>query len=793
MDDQPYFLQRLGLVPGADERTIRRAYARELKLIDQEADPGGFQSLRESYDTALFWARRSAEIDIVDVVDMGFDTNTHVEAPGDKAAGVLTADRAVEIAEAPIHILPLQARENTHTDRSQGYHKTSDVDLDQGDSEARASEVFSEFLERCKTIPNERPVTDDLPWQRELRNCLEDARLINIVARDSFERQVASLLADGWQLGHEALFVAAIKVFGWNMDRRRIIGLGRAGLMLDAAIDQRAMYDMQDDDEQERQRQLIARLRDARPASTSELVGNSATLATLVARFPTWLVVITSGDNIMRWRELESRVPQWRRKLTFAGWRKASPRAFGERRTGMNWGWLIFMVIMMGGRLLMSDFGSNKPAERSTQQRGEITVEFLDRGNKLMEAGDFDGAVAAFSEAITHDPNDAMAFADRGLALIWAGHEDTAVTDLERAAQLDASNPVVYRARGVLAIRAGQYSAAIEDFTQSLKLEPERESSHFYRGLAFERDKQQDKALADANEAIRLLPTYSDAYLLRARIFAARGEKVKVTEQADAVIATNPGNADAYITAAKIHQLVGGDKGAMAALDRGIAVSPTASLYMFRENLYPKADIVNRRHDIMAALSLSPHFLDALRARANLELDARKYKDAEVAFSAAIAEKSLPDDEKALFLAGRGIAYTQLGDRPHAESDFTDARQTARTSTGLNEVCWYLATRNVALQSALAACDAALVKNAKHVAAIDSRAFVLLRMARYQDAITTYDTSLRLRPEFAGSLFGRGIAKRRLGDRSGGDADLKAAIAAAPAILKEYADIGVVP
>lgn len=807
MNDQPYFLQRLGLAQGADERTIRRAYARELKLIDQEADPGGFQFLRESYDTALYWARRSVEID---TVDTGFDANGHVATPGDEAPDVLTMDRAIENVETPIHILSFDAQENTPAAHFEDDHRVRDLGLglDEGDSEARACEVFSEFQERCKAIPEERPATEDLPWQRELRNCLDDERLINIVARDSFERQVANLLADGWRAGHEALFVAAIKVFSWNKDRRRITGLGQAGMMLDAAIDQRTMYDTQDYDERERQRELIARLRDAKPASKRELIGNSATLATLVARFPAWLAVITSGDNIMRWRELDAEIPRWQRKLTITGWRKASPQVYGERRASVNWAWIFLVATLMLGRMLASDHGSNKPAEQSVKQEGESTANFVEQsvkqgrestanfveqGNNLLNSGDYDGAVAALSEAITHDPNNAMAFADRAMALIWAGHEDTAVKDLERAAQLDASNPVVYRGRGVLAVWAGQNTVAIDDFTQSLKLEPHNTFSLFWRAMAFDRDKQQDKALADANEVIRLRPTHIGAYQLRARIFAARGETGKVTEQADAVIAANSDNADAYIAAAEMHQLVGGHKEAMAILDSGIAVKPTPSLYMFRENLHPKADIADRRHDIMAALSLNPHFPDALSKRANLELDARKYNEAVAAFSAAIAEGSLSANQKAVLLAGRAIAYAKLGDKPHAESDFTAVTQTALTSPTLNNVCWYVATRKVELQFALATCDAALAKNPKNAAAIDSKGFVLLRMARYRDAVESYDNALRLRPDFASSLFGRGIAKRRLGDQAGGDADLKAATTAVPSIAKEYADIGVTP
>lgn len=55
-------LAQLGLRPDADARSVRRAYAQQLKRIDQATQPREFQALREAYELALHaLARQAAE------------------------------------------------------------------------------------------------------------------------------------------------------------------------------------------------------------------------------------------------------------------------------------------------------------------------------------------------------------------------------------------------------------------------------------------------------------------------------------------------------------------------------------------------------------------------------------------------------------------------------------------------------------------------------------------------------------------------------------------------------------
>jgi tetratricopeptide (TPR) repeat protein len=75
--------------------------------------------------------------------------------------------------------------------------------------------------------------------------------------------------------------------------------------------------------------------------------------------------------------------------------------------------------------------------------------------------------------------------------------------------------------------------------------------------------------------------------------------------------------------------------------------------------------------------------------------------------------------------------------------------------------------------------------------AIDSRAFTYLKLGQLDDAIVDYDAALRLNPKLAVSLYGRGLAKLKKGDASGGNADIAAAKAIRGDIADEFARYGV--
>ena len=64
-------------------------------------------------------------------------------------------------------------------------------------------------------------------------------------------------------------------------------------------------------------------------------------------------------------------------------------------------------------------------------------------------------------------------------------------------------------------------------------------------------------------------------------------------------------------------------------------------------------------------------------------------------------------------------------------------------------------------------------------------------LRRHDAAIADYDVALKLNPKLAGSLYGRGLAKRRTGDAAGAEADIAAATALQANVAARFAGYGV--
>lgn len=346
--DVPWFLQRLALDGAADQRAIRRAYAREVKRIDQGADAEGFQLLREAYETALRWEqyqRYSAQQDAdaaPDGMANAVPTASHGGSDAARPAAVPDALPASgpeggSAASAP----PGAVATGGPTDPEPSGAPTASSPDPLQFSQQLSADVFEAFIAGCSGLAQGRTLRDAAAWEQHLRTCLHDDRLMNLAARDIFEARIVHLLASGWRSGHETLLEAAADVFHWRSDRHRLRQFGHAGALLDRAIDERSMFDNQEPEHQAAQRQVIARLRDGDVPDSQQLRADMPLVEQLVTRFPTWLELVTSTENIEQWRAFHAALPpEQRHAMQAVAERQAEPvhkSGWGTARSVVFW------------------------------------------------------------------------------------------------------------------------------------------------------------------------------------------------------------------------------------------------------------------------------------------------------------------------------------------------------------------------------------------------------------------------------------------------------------------------
>ena len=94
------------------------------------------------------------------------------------------------------------------------------------------------------------------------------------------------------------------------------------------------------------------------------------------------------------------------------------------------------------------------------------------------------------------------------------------------------------------------------------------------------------------------------------------------------------------------------------------------------------------------------------------------------------------------------------------------------------------------LVEALNDCNEALKLVPNNVDARDTRGFIHLKLGDYPVAINEYNASLQLDPNRSRALYGRGLARLKSGDRTGGEADMAAAVRIAPRTKEDFARFG---
>src|SRR6266481_4148763 len=133
------------------------------------------------------------------------------------------------------------------------------------------------------------------------------------------------------------------------------------------------------------------------------------------------------------------------------------------------------------------------------------------RGAAYYDKGEFDRAIADFSQAIKLDPNYALAYNNRGFAYFRKNDFDRAIVDYTEAVKRNPNYALAYNNRGNAYFRTNDYDRAISDYSEAIRRNSNYPIAYDNRGFAYAQKNDYDHALADYDEAVRRNPRLASA------------------------------------------------------------------------------------------------------------------------------------------------------------------------------------------------------------------------------------------------------------------------------------------
>ena len=198
------------------------------------------------------------------------------------------------------------------------------------------------------------------------------------------------------------------------------------------------------------------------------------------------------------------------------------------------------------------------------------------RGNAYYAKGDYDRAIANYSEAIKFDPKFADAYLNRGYAYRVKGDNDRATADLDtakgRAEEAERQRLAAVEAewwqRKAKAEADAEAQRKAADALADPKAAQERRSQDLVRsGIEHHNKGDYDRAIADYSEAIRLDPKYAFAHYSRGNAYYAKGDYDRAIANYSEAIKFDPKFADAYLNRGYAYRVKGDNDRATADLD----------------------------------------------------------------------------------------------------------------------------------------------------------------------------------------------------------------------------------
>lgn len=446
----------------------------------------------------------------------------------------------------------------------------------------------------------------------------------------------------------------------------------------------------------------------------------------------------------------------------------------------------------------------NQIAE-TTSALDQSLVNFY-RGTAYLQKGDYNRALADFSQTLKLQPNFAQAYSNRGLIYLTKSDYDRAFADFNQTLKLQPNFALAYSNRGLIYYTKSNYDLAIADFTQALKQKLDSdvpqlnypkikvtqpiipnnkgfsttnfitfEFGHYLiysnRGIVYLAKGDNDRAIADFEQAIKLKPDSVVPYFNRASAYSVKSDYDRAIADINQVIKLQPDLAIAYLKRASIHYFKNDYNLSLADINQAIKLQPDlAFAYGIRGEIYRKKGDYDRAiADFNQALKLQPDSAEIFNSRGVTYSRKGDYTDAIADFNQAIKLKS----DYAEAYIQRAITYKKQGDFARTIADFNQALKVKPDHAEAYNARGFAYAENGDYDRAISDINQALKLKPDEANYYDSRGFAYAGKGNYNRAMTDYNQALKLKPDADYAYYHRGIAYKNQGNKDKAITDFK--------------------
>ena len=134
-----------------------------------------------------------------------------------------------------------------------------------------------------------------------------------------------------------------------------------------------------------------------------------------------------------------------------------------------------------------------------------------DKGNALIEQGNYTQAIQSFDKALAIDPNDKCALEGKGYALHNLGNYTEAIQYYDKALAIDPNDKYALNSKGGVLDSLGNHTQAIQYYDKALSIDPNYELAQSNKGFALNSLSNYTQAIQSFDKALAIDPNDSHA------------------------------------------------------------------------------------------------------------------------------------------------------------------------------------------------------------------------------------------------------------------------------------------